>query len=93
MERAIILGEVQVQKSIPDAITAFLESRDVEVSSLKRYNRAIERFQEFCDARKVRSVSEVTTELMDAYQSHRRPLLAALSWAKEFDVLLSLIHI
>jgi integrase len=82
-------GGLKPKKTVPEAIKLFLASFQsgdeltVKGSTLKRYTRRLNALREFCKATEIRTIEDITLEVLDAYKDARQ--LSPLTWAKEIE--------
>jgi site-specific recombinase XerD len=80
--------EARTFKTVDDAVTAFLEHCDSEglkYSTVRKYRNTLNHLNAFCEARKIDSVDELTTDNLDAFRAGRA--LKPITGAKELELL------
>jgi site-specific recombinase XerD len=77
-----------VYKPPPDAIAAFIEhceSEGLQFSTVRKYRNSLNHLRAFCEARKIYSVDELTTDYLDAFRAGRA--LKPITGSKELQLL------
>ena len=85
MEADILAG--RSNKSLADAVTAFLNHVDIESTTFKKYARLLRFFSEYCERSGVEHIGQVTLELLDGYRNGRILNIRQLTWSKELQLL------
>lgn len=79
------LNSPRIRKELHDTADSFLEAREVESSTARKYRRVMARLKDFAKLRSILYLDEVSLELLDDYRASRP--LNALSWSKELQLL------
>jgi site-specific recombinase XerD len=75
-------------KPVDEAVTAFIEhceSEALKYSTVRKYRNTLNHLMVFCEARKIDSVDELTTDTLDAFRAGRA--LKSITSMKELELL------
>jgi site-specific recombinase XerD len=80
--------DANIFKAVGDAVTAFIEhceSEALKYSTVRKYRNTLNHLKAFCEARKIDSVDELTTDHVDAFRAGRA--LKSITSMKELELL------
>jgi len=79
------LDSGRVRKSVPSAVSAFLEQCSVQKPSFKKYSRWLDALCTFVAENNIIHLNELNLECLDRYRASRE--VCALTWSKELQFL------